>query len=260
MSILIDNYACGMNKVYMYNGEFEELLVLIMSLLPLKLKEIDIKSENDFECTLLDEKVFINITDEEKKLKYLYNMIPKNIMHIIYYVYLSNNQNKENVIYYFILNTLIYKNEILNYRCLNCVNKAINISKYVGSEAHKLKGFTRFKKMKSNFYYAEIKPVNNILLILANHFRKRLSNEYFLIKDVGRNIYVMYDTKNITILTSEEVKLLNLELEKSERYMEDLWKSFFNTIGIKERENKRCQMNFMPKRYLEYMIEMEDKI
>lgn len=254
------NCVCGVNKVYLYNGEFEELLALIMTLLPLKLKNVDIKNECQYENNLLEETITINIIDKEKKLNYLYNTISKNIMHIIYYVYLSNNQNKENVIYYFILNTLIYKEKILNYLCLNCVNKAINISKYVGSEAHKLKGFTRFKKMKNNFYYAEIKPVNNVLLILANHFSKRLSNEYFLIKDVGRNIYAMYDTKNITILNSEDIKLLNLELDKSEKFMEELWKNFFNTIGIKERKNLKCQMNFMPKRYWEYMIEMEDKI
>ena len=45
-----------------------------------------------------------------------------------------------------------------------------------------------------------------------------------------------------------------------EENFEDLWKTFFDTIGIKERENKRCQTNNMPKKYWQYMIEMEDKL
>ena len=45
-----------------------------------------------------------------------------------------------------------------------------------------------------------------------------------------------------------------------EEFIEDLWKTFFKTVAIKERENLKCQRNFMPKRYWENMIEMEDKL
>ena len=38
---------------------------------------------------------------------------------------------------------------------------------------------------------------------------------------------------------------------------EKLWKEFFNTIGIKERKNLKCQKNFMPKKYWKNIIEME---
>lgn len=34
---------------------------------------------------------------------------------------------------------------------------------------------------------------------------------------------------------------------------------FFKTIGINERKNKKVQINFMPKKYWEYIIEMEDE-
>lgn len=35
--------------------------------------------------------------------------------------------------------------------------------------------------------------------------------------------------------------------------------NFFKTIGINERKNKKVQINFMPKKYWEYIIEMEDE-
>ena len=34
--------------------------------------------------------------------------------------------------------------------------------------------------------------------------------------------------------------------------------NIFKTIGIESRKNRRCQMNFMPKKYWKYIIEMED--
>ena len=36
---------------------------------------------------------------------------------------------------------------------------------------------------------------------------------------------------------------------------QNLWKLFFNTIAIKERTNPRCQMQYMPKKYWNDLIE-----
>ena len=41
---------------------------------------------------------------------------------------------------------------------------------------------------------------------------------------------------------------------EEERYRE-LWKSFYDTIAIKERYNPRCRMTMMPKRYWGHMTE-----
>lgn len=249
-----------MNKVYFYDGDFESLLALIITLIPLKLTNFNIKNINEYQNNLLEEVIILNIQNKDNKLKYIYDNISKYLIHILYYVYLSSYDNKELVMYYFLLNSLKYKDKVVNYRNLKCVNKSLELCKYVGSEAHKLKGFLRFKKMKNNFYYAEVNPTNNVILILANHFKNRIPNEYFLIKDTNRGIYAMYDTNNITILESNDIKKLNIELDNNELYVEDLWKTFFNVIGIKERANRRCQMNFMPKKYWENIIEMDGKI
>ena len=37
-----------------------------------------------------------------------------------------------------------------------------------------------------------------------------------------------------------------------------MWKTFYNTIGIEERKNNRCRMNFMPKKYWKYILEVGD--
>ena len=114
--------------------------------------------------------------------------------------------------------------------------------------------------MKNNFYYGEISPTNNIIGILANHFSKRLKEDNWIIKDTGRGIYAIYDKKKVIYLTDQEIVELDLETSENERLIEDLWKTFHKTVAIKARENKRCQQNFMPKKYWKNMLEMEGQI
>lgn len=247
-----------MNKVYLYDGKFKSLLLLILNLIKFKKFPIDIKSESEYEPNLIDEPVFVNIKMSSKISSDLNKILPFNIYIRIYYTYLSNNKNREMIIYKFIYEYLKYGISILQRRNIDCINDLIRISKYTASEAHKLKGFLRFKEMK-NFYYAEIEPTNNVITILSNHFKKRLENENWIICDTKRKIYALYDTKKITYLKEDDIVKLNLELSNDEIFFETLWKSFFNIIAIKERKNLKCQMNFMPKKYWKNIIEMENE-
>ena len=243
-----------MNKVYLYDGNFYSLLSLILTLLKFKKEPLDIKSEDDYEPNLLDEPIFLKIDKKESV-----NNIEPDLIFRIYYVYLSNNNNKEMIIYNFVKEYFIHGKDVIYRRNIESVNQVIKISNYVSREGHKLKGFLRFKKMK-DFYFAKIEPTNNVLPILVNHFKKRLSNESWIIHDSKRDIYALYDTKKVVYLNKDDVINLNLKFSNDEEMYEDLWKTFFNTIGIKERENKKCQMNFMPKKYWNNIIEMENKI
>ena len=143
-------------------------------------------------------------------------------------------------------------------RNLKCVNEALRISQYVSRENHKYKGFVRFKELNNNIFYSEIEPVNNILEILSNHFKKRLKNEFWIIKDVKRNIVSLYDKKDVVLVDSNNFQLYSDEISNQENLFKDLWIEFYNTIGIDARKNDRCRMNFMPKRYWKYITEMDD--
>ncbi len=145
------------------------------------------------------------------------------------------------------------------HRHLRCVGETIRISNYVIHEVHKYKGFVRFKELKNHILYAEIEPVNDILELVSHHFKKRLKNEYWMIKDVGRNILSLYDKKNYYVVSGLEFTLENNTFSQDELNIETLWKTFYKTIGIKERKNDRCRMNFMPKKYWKYLLEMEEE-
>lgn len=248
-----------MNNVYLYDGSFEQLIILIFTLIKHNKEPIDIKRKDEYISNLIDKPTYLKFNNVCKKMEYIKKALGYNILGKIYYTYLSNNKDKEIILYNFVKNALIYKNDILERRNIDSVNSVLKISKYVNKEAHHMKGFLRFKKMK-NFYYAKMEPTNNLISILANHFKRRLSNEYWLIHDTKRGLYAAYDLNKISYLKDNEVIGLNLEISNEEEIFENLWKTFFHTIAIKERKNKKAQMNFMPKKYWKNIIEMEDEL
>lgn len=248
-----------MNNIYLYDGTFINLLSLCEYLLSLKIKPFNIKTL-DYSPTLFDELIHLDILSNETIIQNIINKFSLDIFNIIYYVYLSTDENKELIIYYFLLNYYKYGHKVINLRRLNCVNKALNLSHYVSRENHRLKGFLRFKELNNNILYAEMEPTNNIIFLLSKHFKQRLKNEYWIIKDNGRNILALYDKKNINFIDGKNFKLNDFTLSSHENDIKNLWQEFYNTIAIKERENEKCRMNFMPKKYWKYIIEMSDEL
>ena len=245
-------------SIYIYENTFTSLLSLIKLLIKNKIKPLDIKNLN-YLPTLLD--TIVNPKIEEKNIvNFWTSKTSKEIIKTTYYIFLSNNSEKELIIYYFLLNSLKYQNKVFYLRNLNCVNKALKISHQVINEAHKFKGFTRFKELKNHILYAEIAPENDVLDILSNHFKNRLKNEYWIIKDTNHKILSLYDKHNFYIIDNNNFKMDSIEATCENEEIEKLWKNFYKTIGIAERKNDRCRMNFMPKKYWKNMLEMSDEI
>lgn len=242
--------------IYIYDGTFISLLTLINYLIKNKIKPYDIKDES-YSPSLLEETFYPKLFDDTLAERMI-NKIGIFSFKVVYYVFLSNNKNKELLIYYFLLNSLKYKEKICYMRNLKCVSECLKISQYVTRENHKYKGFVRFKELNTKVLYSEIEPENDILFLLCTHFKKRLKNERFIIRDLKRNIIGIYDKEKMYILDSTELMDKTLKLSDEENDYQEMWKEFYKTIGIKERKNDRCRMNFMPKKYWKHILEMED--
>ncbi len=247
-----------MNNIYIYNGEFNALLNLLAYFFQNKIKPSNIKKEG-YLGNLFDYVINLNLDNKDLTSQFI-NYFGKYNMHQIYYVFLSNEDNKELIIYYYLLNFFKYRENLVKMRNLKCVNETLRICKKVGNEAHRFKGFVRFKELKNKILYATISPDNDILEIISVHFKKRLKNEYWLIKDEKRKIISVYDKKDFYILKEDELNIKDLILSDSEKDMERLWKTFYDTVGIKERTNERCRMNFMPKKYWHNILEVSGEI
>lgn len=248
-----------MNNVFIYEGDFISLLNIILYLLRNNLTPSNIKTD-DYSPSLFEHTIKLDVPKDEKIVDNIINSFGLEAMRAMYLVFLSSEENKELIIYYFFRNALKIKQKILYYRNLKCVSEVLRISSYVRNEAHKMKGFLRFKELENNILYAEAEPTNDILFLLSCHFAKRLKNEFWIIKDKKRKIISVYDKKQFVILNENEFQLIQPKESNEEQKFENLWKTFYKTIGIKERKNDRCRKNFMPKKYWKYITEVSDEL
>ena len=245
-----------LKDIYIYDGSFNNLLNTIEVLINRKIKPLDIVIDKNVNLSLFSN--FIKVCDSGLDLfgKRLRD-ISSYFYRIVYDIFLSDSYNKELVIYYFILNGLKYGKKVIYLRKLKCVDMALRISSNVHAESHKWKGFLRFQELQSHFLVAFINPNNDVLEYLGSHFKKRLSNESWLICDVKRKKVCLYCERLYIFLVDELPCLL---LSNEEYNFNRLWQTFYDSIAIKERKNLRCQMNNMPKRYWRFLVEMRDKI
>ena len=249
----------NMPYIYLYDGSLINLLNLIKYLYKNKMIPHNIKIF-DYQPNLLEEVVLIDFPNDENIINDILKSLGSNILNTIYYLYISNEENKELLIFYFFGYSLKYKNKVFYMRNINCISKSLKVAHYVTRENHKFKGFLRFKELQNKILYAEMEPENDIILLLSKHFAKRLKNEYWIIKDVRRDTYSIYDKIEFRLVNGEEFTLNNNGFSNSEEMIQSLWKTFYKTIGISERKNERCRMNFMPKKYWKYILEVSDEL
>ena len=90
-----------------------------------------------------------------------------------------------------------------------------NTCRRVLHEQLRMKQFIRFQKAKDGTYLAVVSPDHNVLPLITDHFSDRFNDQLF----------------------------------------QDLWRTYFKAICIKERMNPKKQLSDMPRRYWKYMTE-----
>ena len=82
---------------------------------------------------------------------------------------------------------------------------------------------------------------------------RTLSDENFLIYDKTHGDVLVYEQGKTQIFSAERFTLPDPDEE--ELRFRALWRMFYGTIAVPGRENPRCRMTQMPKRYWENMTE-----
>ena len=125
---------------------------------------------------------------------------------------------------------------------------------HLTKEAHLLKGFTRFSA-QDGLLIGEIEPKNRVLPLLRPHFCTRYSEEHFLIYDHTHRELLIHQPGRWAILPAED--FAPAPPGQEEVTYRRLWRQFYDTIAIRERENPRCRMTNMPKRFWGTMTEFQ---
>ena len=138
------------------------------------------------------------------------------------------------------------------------VAKVFALSRSVSNEAHMYEEFIRFRELENGILFSEITPKAQILTCVADHFTDRFPIENWMIYDKTHQVFLVHGAREQWRLVWGESlnrKAAGMISEKELKY-ERLWKVFFESITIKEREYPKCQQNHLPLRYREGMLEM----
>lgn len=134
------------------------------------------------------------------------------------------------------------------------LNKAV---RKLYSEAHLLKGFTRFSDSQG-LLWSEISPKNRVLPLLRPHFCQRFRNETFLIYDSTHREALLYADGKWAIRPVDRIDFPKDDAREAD--CQKLWQTFYDAIAIEGRYNPKLRMSRVPKRYWEHMTELKGEL
>ena len=142
-----------------------------------------------------------------------------------------------------------------------------NIARRVMHEQLRMKQFMRFQKAKDGTYLGVVSPDHDVLPLVIDHFQDRFQDQPWLIYDARRRYGYYHDLKEVTRITFQDETALPFDLETgklndevlsaNDKLFQELWRTYFKAICIRERMNPRKQLSDMPRRYWKYMTEKQ---
>lgn len=145
------------------------------------------------------------------------------------------------------------------------VHNLVQTARKVTKEAHRFQGFIRFQQTGDNIFFAPIDPDHDILPLLIPHFRSRFADQQWVIYDTRRKYGIYYDLKQVHEVQFEALPIDNhtgtIPQDKAaagqDLYLK-LWKQYYDSVNIRQRENKKQMTRMMPRRYWKYLPEKNE--
>ena len=134
----------------------------------------------------------------------------------------------------------------------DAVAPLVKAVRYLERESHLFKGFVRFAETNGALV-ASIEPKNFVLPLLRAHFCERYPEERFLIHDRTHGAALVYAPYKSAIVALEALETPHPDVK--EAAFQALWRSYYEAVEIKARQNPKCRMTQMPKRYWKHMTE-----
>ena len=138
--------------------------------------------------------------------------------------------------------------------------------KKVNNERHRLLQFVRFQKAGDGTFFAPVEPLYNVLPLTVSHFKDRFADQPWLIYDLKRKYGFHYDLNSVEEVTFEDGTQAHLitgilqdnQIAQDEKIFQNLWKTYFKAICIKERLNPRKHKQDIPMRYWKLLTEKQN--
>lgn len=250
----VKHLAVPANIIYTYDGSFDGFLCCVYESVYSGKLPFDILREEDAQPSLMGA---LSVATDAAKAERVRASIPSKIssraLELVMTVFCSCLAKKELRLLEFLLRAYREGGKLCFKLGDACVAPLLGAEKHLLGEAHLLKGFVRFADV-GGALVAAITPKNFILPFIARHFVLRYDKEQFMIFDKTNKAALVYQNGKAEIIRVDRIEFP--AVSETEAKYQALWKRFYDTIAIESRNNPRCRMTHMPKRYWENMLEV----
>lgn len=256
MSNLLFSEMKHCQRSFLYDGTFPGLLCTFIILLQNKEVPLEIEPIHSYAPGIFSQTVTIETESKiaQNMLKKIISRIGRDSLQNILYCFLSLQPSRELLIFSYLVIGLQKGAAVNQFLSHDDVRNLLSLKKKVATESHRFKGLIRFKRINSNIFYGPFEPLYHIISIIAPHFKKRLPAQQWILHDKKHNAALFYNGSDLQQIDISE-KLDQIIRDSENDLYEKLWQKYFSSIAIKERANKKLQMQFMPKRYWKYLTE-----
>ena len=267
-------------QVYIFDNTLDGLLTAVFDSFFLKQQPEYLLTEGEQLPMFADEPHRV-VTDSEKAervWKGLEKQLSKEGLHMISVSWLSEERTLNQPLFNFICKVFRLKVKGFEQNASDEDVLAVrNTCRRVLHEELRMKQFIRFQKAKDGTYLAVVSPDHNVLPLITDHFQDRFNDQPWLIYDAKRHYGYYYDAapssspkREVIRITFEDENAVPFDLSngqmnadvlsENDKLFQDLWRTYFKAICIKERMNPKKQLSDMPRRYWKYMTEKNGNI
>lgn len=251
--------------IFFYDKTFEGLLTAVFDAYNRKVFPDRLLREGEIPPLFADGS--FTVCTDSRKSERVWAAVEKKLSrpacNMVTYAWLSETEGSDELIFRFLRKTIDSDVSIETNFGDKDVLELHRIAKKVAYEAQYLKMFVRFQKAADDTFFAPVSPEHNALPIAIEHFTDRFADQKWIIYDVRRHYGFYYDLhRTIEITFDDDSHLLSGKLDEKlmaedEKMFQELWRSYFNAMTIKERLNLRKQRQDMPKRFWKYLTEKQ---
>lgn len=242
--------------IFSYDGSFEGFLSAVFDSFSMKTIPADIVVADDTEPSLL--KIHYVETDFEHAKRVetgIEKKLGETVLNMVKRAFLFDGEGKENAILRFIRKAFDEGRTTGGKIGDESVNRIYKMCVAVNNEAERFRQFTRFSD-SNGALVAVIHPKHFVLPLIKPFFCARIKNEHFMIFDAEHGAALIHAPDRTAIIPVE-----NLELPDAEdRFYSELWKNYYRRISIASRYNPTCRRNHMPKRFWQYLPEVQEEL
>lgn len=221
---------------------------------------IEICPEENYEYEMFAEYIMINTDEEkaEKTVSAIRQKIGDKAWHMVLRALCHFENRRGTQVFGFLVRGFRMGRGVINMLHDAYVMSVMELARKAANEAHFFVEFIRFEE-RNHILYSRIEPKCNVLPLIGEHFSDRFPNEDFIIYDAVKKLSVVHKKyEKLFFVRDNELAFPDEKENELVRETEDygkLWKTYFASIAIEARENRKCQRSMLPLWYRKNMTE-----